>query len=160
MRIRQDTPDRLVLEDRPWFLGSILAIVILVLTFLALVLGADSLWRGLGLGLGAALFGVVFVIFVRRVIVIFDRTAGAMVIRTASLLGQTEMTRPLSDITKATVETTVNRSTSGSGRLTSTSETHRVVLQVHGQSLALTQVYSAGKGAASGAEAINRWLAQ
>lgn len=159
MRIRQDTPDRLVLEDRPWLLGSILAAVTLGLGALALTLGADSLWRGFGLGLGAALFGAGFVAFVRRVIVIFDRGAGAVVIRSVGLLGQTEATHPLTAITYARVQTAVNRSTSQTGKLASTSETHRVVLDLHGSTLPLTQVYSGGPGAAACAAAVNRWLA-
>jgi hypothetical protein len=160
MWIKANTPDRLVLEDRPWLLGSILAFVIVFMAFLALVLGADALWRGVVFGLGAALFGGAFVAFVRRVIVILDRGAGAVVIRSVGLLGQTETTLPLADIAAAAVETVVNRSTSTNGRLPSVSETHRVVLQVKGQPVPLTRVYSAGPGAANCAAAINHWLAQ
>ena len=160
MRTVTNTPSQLVLEDRPWLLGSILAIVILFFALLALATGAENLWLGLGMGLAAALFGVAFVAVARRVIVIFDRGAGAVVVRTASLLGQTEQTHRLSDITGASVETVVNRSTpTNSGRLASTSETHRVVLQVNSQAVPLTQVFSAGQSAASCAAAINHWLA-
>lgn len=159
MRIVEDTPRRLTLEDRPWLIGSILAFVILFMTFLALVLGGENLWMGVGMGLGAALFGVAFVAFVRRVIVIFDRSAGAVVIRTASLLGMTEQTIALSQIVEANVETTINRSSSNGSKLASNSETHRTVLRTRGEPVPLTQVSSAGDAAARNAEAINRWLA-
>lgn len=160
MRLVEDTPGRLVLEDRPWILGSILAVAILFFTMLALGLGQANLWLGLGMGLGAVLFGAAFVAFVRRVIVIFDRDAGAVVIRTASVLGQSQATHPLRDISGAGVETTVNRSTSTNGsRLASNSETHRCVLHLAAQTVPLTEVSSSGDGAARTAEVINRWLA-
>lgn len=158
MRITETSPARLTLEDRPWLIGSILAIAILFFLLLAMAVWADAPWLGLAFLLGAALFGVAFVAFVRRVIVIFDRAAGAMLVRTASLLGQSEATYPLSDIQRAEVETTVNRSTSSDSRQRLTSETHRTVLQVAGQAVPLTQVSSSGDGAALAAKAINDWL--
>ena len=139
MRITETSPIRLTLEDRPWLIGSILAVAIMFFLLLALAVWADAPWLGLAFVLGAALFGGAFVAFVRRVIVIFDRDAGAVVIRTASLLGQTEQTHPLAGITQASVETMVNRSApSSNSRLAANSETHRVVLQVKGQPVPLT----------------------
>jgi hypothetical protein len=159
MRIVEDSTHRLTLESRPWILGTVLAIVILFMLFLALVYGRENIWGGIGMGLGAALFGAAFVAFVRRVIVIFDQDAQAVVIRTASLLGQDEQTLALQDILGAVVETSISRSGSaGSGR-SSTSRTHRPVLQLPSGPVPLTQIYSGGKGASAAVEAINRWLA-
>ncbi|MCX7288686.1 MAG: hypothetical protein NTW20_14330 [Rhodobacterales bacterium] len=158
MRIVEETPDRLTLEDRPWVLGTVLAIVILVMALIALLTVAENIWLGLGMALGAALFGAAFVAFVRRVIVIFDRRAGAVVIRTASLTGQTEATHPLADIRGAGVDTSISRSTSqGSGR-SSVSTTHRTILHLPDGDVPLTEVYSGGDAAARMAEAVNRWL--
>jgi hypothetical protein len=159
MRIANETPDRLTLEARPWVLGSILVIVILFMTLIALLTIRENIWLGLGMALGAGLFGLCFVVFVQRVIVIFDRPAGAVVIRTASLMGQGEETHALANIREAVVDTSISHNSgsgSGSGRV---SRTHRPVLRLAaGGEVPLTQIYSGGDGAAQMAEAINRWL--
>jgi hypothetical protein len=156
MRIAETTPDRLTLEARPWVLGAILIAVILFMLLLAWGTLAEAPWLALGMALGAGLFGLAFVVFVRRVLVIFDRPAGAVVIRTATVLGTSETTLPLATIRSAGVETSVS-TTSSSGRR---SQTHRPVLRLHGGARPhpLTEVYSGGQGAAMVAQAINRWL--
>jgi hypothetical protein len=157
MRIAEETPVRLTLESRPWVLGSVLALVILLMLAIALATVAQNGWLALGMALGAGLFGICFVVFVRRVIVIFDRAAGAVVIRSASLLGQTERTLPLAEIREAAVDTSISRSTGSNGRST-VSRTHRPVLRTPGGEVPLTEVYSGGDGAGRMAESINRWL--
>ena len=112
----------------------------------------------LGFGLAALLLAVCLVLFVQRVIVIFDRAAGAMVIRTRSLMGEDEKTLPLTDILRAEVETSRGTSTSNDGNL-SVSVTHRTVLVTGAGPLPLTQSSSAGASAEVNAAAINRWLA-
>jgi hypothetical protein len=156
MRIAEDLPERLTLEARPWALGSVLVAAILLFCALSLFTVGQNLWLGLGMALGAALFGLAFVVFVRRIIVIFDRPAQAVVIRTASLLGQTEVTHPLPAIRAAGIETQISANSSTGGR----SQTHRTVLQFHGGARPepLTQIYSGGQGAQRMADAINRWL--
>lgn len=158
MRILESSPRRLILEDRPWALGIVLTLAILLPLLLALATWRESLWLAFAMGLVASLFGIAFVAFVRRVIVIFDRDAGAVVIRTASLMGQTESTHALPGISHAGVETSINRSTSSSG--VPTSRTHRTVLHVAGKVVPLTEVHSAGDGAERMAAAINTWLAK
>lgn len=160
MQILEISPRRLTLEDRPWVLGIILAVVILFLLFLALATSGQSLWLTFAMLLMAALFGAAFVAFVRRVIVILDRDAGAVVIRSKGVLGQSEATHPLADISHASVETTVSRSTSSNGRRSTTSQTHRTVLHVGDKVVPLTEVYSSGDGAELIAGAINDWLRQ
>jgi small-conductance mechanosensitive channel len=71
MQILEILPRRLTLEDRPWVLGIILAVVILFLLFLALATSGQSLWLTFAMLLMAALFGAAFVAFVRRVINLF-----------------------------------------------------------------------------------------
>ena len=160
MQIRETLPHCLTLEDRPWLLGIILAVVILFLLLLALATAGESLWLAFAMLLMAALFGAAFVAFVRRVIVILDRDAGAVVIRTKSVLGQSEATHPLAAISHASVETTVSRSTSSNGRRSTTSQTHRTVLHIGDKVVPLTEVYSSGDGAERIAGAINDWLHQ
>jgi hypothetical protein len=158
MRLAVESPDRLILESRPWLLGSVLITVITLMLLVAWATFGSEPWLALGMVLGAGLFGVAFVAFVRRVIVIFDRSAGAVVIRTASLLGKTEKTLPLANIRTVVVETSNNRSTGSNGRSGSVSRTHRPVLETYDGPVPLTEVYSGGDGAARIAETLNRWL--
>ena len=158
MRMAETTTDRLTLESRPWVLGIFLVIGIMAMLAVAAFGFTVDLWLGLGMMLGAALLGVMFVVFVRRVIVIFDRPARAVVIRTASLLGQGERTLPLDDILRAEVETSISRSTSSSGGRRSATRTHRTVLVTTAENVPLTLVFTSGNGAAQNAEAINQWL--
>lgn len=157
MQVIKDTPARLVLEERPWVLGSVLIIGILVLLALALALSGETLWLTVGFGLAAALLAVCFAVFVKRVIVIFDRDAEALVIRSRSLMGQGERTIALSDIIAAEVETSRSTSTSSNGSRTS-SITHRAVLATRSGPIPLTDIFSSGSGAEIDAAAINRWL--
>ena len=158
MRIVEDTPQRLTLEDRPWLIGTILIVVILAMLGVALALGREDLWVGLGLGLGAAIFGVAFVVFVRRTIVILDRDAAAVVIRTASLLRRTEKRIALADITGAAVESRTSRRTSSQRRSGLPNKAHRPVLQLTAVVEPLNQIYIGGNGAHETVDAINRWL--
>ncbi len=158
MNVTQDTPHCLVLESRPWLLGSVLIICILLLLALALGLYQESVWLTLGFGAASALLAVCFVAFVRREFVMFDRKSGAVVIRSRSLMGQEERTLSLTDVTGAEVETSRSSSTGNSGNRT-TSVTHRTVLKTLTGPVPLSSIYSSGSGAEVNAAAINRWLA-
>lgn len=158
MQVIQETPARLVLEQRPWVLGAVLIVFIVILLALAMVLWSATAWLTLGFGLAALLLAVCFVLFVQRVIVIFDRAAGAMVIRTRSLMGEGEKTLRLTDILRAEVETSRSTSTSNDGSR-SVSVTHRTVLVTSAGPLPLTESSSSGLSAEVNAAAINRWLA-
>jgi hypothetical protein len=159
MQVTHETPDRLVLEQRPWVLGAVLIICILALLALAMLLYATTAWLTLGFGLAALLLAVCFVVFVQRVIVIFDRAAGALVIRKRSLMGQEERTLALPDVTRAEVETSRSTSTSNDGSR-SVSVTHRTVLVTGSGPLPLTDSSSSGSSAEINAAAINRWLSR
>jgi hypothetical protein len=157
MNVKETTPERLTIESRPWLLGAVLIVVIVMLAGIALFMLSENAWVSLGLGGAAALIAVMFVIFVRRVLVIFDRAAGAVVIRTATLLGQKEQSLPLADVRHARVESF--RSTSPSGGRSSTRTTHRPVLETTKGPVPLTLISTSGNGAETVAIAINRWLA-
>lgn len=160
MRVLEISPQRLVLEDRPMVLGIILAVVIVLLAFLALVTARESGWIALALTLMAALFAGAFVLFVRKVTVIFDREVGVVVIASKSVMGQKESSRPLSDLARASVETSISRSTSSNGGRATTSRTHRTVLHFGDETVPLTLVFSGGDRADRAARAINDWLGQ
>jgi hypothetical protein len=157
MKLIEDTPARLVVEDRPWIIGTALTLSILLCLALAMGLYRESGWLTLGFGLASLLLVVLFVVFVRRVIVIFDRDARALVIRTRSLTGDSKTALALADVTGAEVETSRSTSTSNDGSR-SVSVTHRPVLTTRTGPIPLTQVYSSGSGAETIAAAVNRWL--
>lgn len=157
MQVTQETPARLVLEERPWLLGAVLILGIVILLALSMLLFNESAWLTLGFGLAALLLAVCFVVFVQRAIVIFDRAAKALVIRTRSLMGATEKTLALADVLRAEVETSRTTSTSNGGSR-SVSVTHRTVLVTVSGPLSLTSSYSSGSSAEINAAAINRWL--
>ena len=104
MKVIETTPDRLVIEDRPWFLWIILTL-----------LGTSSIIAGFGgqtagptettvvfvVGLGA--FGVLwhFAPFQRFT---FDRSSGVFTHRVIRVTGRKTWERPLSDIRRAADE--------------------------------------------------------
>lgn len=157
MQVTQETPARLVLEERPWMLGAVLILGIVILLALSMLLFNESAWLTLGFGLAALLLAFCFVVFVQRAIVIFDRAAKALVIRTRSLMGATEKTLALADVLRAEVETSRTTSTSNDGSR-SVSVTHRTVLVTVSGPLPLTSSSSSGSSAEINAAAINRWL--
>lgn len=159
MKVIEETPTRLVIESRPWLLGGILILAILLCLALGMGLWSASPWLTLGFGLAALLLAGCFVAFVQRVLVIFDRNAEGLVIRTRSLMGQGEQTLALGDVTAAEVETSRSTSTNSNGGQT-TSITHRPVLVTRTGPLPLTQVFSSGSGAEEIARTVNRWLGQ
>lgn len=157
MKVALNTAERLVLEDRPWAVGIGFAAAILLLAgfgMARLLAGAE----GAGLLLfGAVLCGAGFGAFVRRTIAIFDRGAGAMVWREASVFGTQERSVPLREIVGAEVEAGRGVRSSRRGRRT---PTFRPVLRLAGGAapLPLNRTFVAGDGAARVAETVADWL--
>lgn len=153
MKIKINTADMLVVEDRPWALG--LAIIVFILIFVGA--GLSLLFNGalmgvflLVIGGGTGVLG--FYAFVRRVQAVFFRPEGWVEMRRADALRRTTVRHDLAEISRAIVETTH----SDNGDL------HRVTLEIdHGQSAGrhpLTQAYSNFGKHHAVARAINDWL--
>jgi hypothetical protein len=156
VRIAENTGDRLVVEDRPWAIGIGFAAAILLLAGFGLArLFAGAEGAGVLL-FGALLCGVGFGAFVRRTIAIFDRPAGAVVWREASVFGTQERTVPLHEIEAVEVE--AGRGVRSSRRRRT--PTFRPVLRLAGGTapLPLNRAFVAGDGAARVAEAVTGWL--
>lgn len=154
MKITSDTPDLLVIDDRPLFIGIALGVFILIFVGIGLAMLLDGLWAGLifiivggGLGLGA------FWAFVRRVQVVFHRPEAWVEFRRRNLFGGSRVRHRLDEIDRAEIEET----TSSEGNVLA-----RVVLVIErGQSVGrhpITLAYSSGSAHLHIAEAINRWL--
>lgn len=153
MKVASDTHARLTLEDTPWGVGLVISLAILV----ALAWGLSRLWAGDSAGavmavLVLALCAAAFAAFVRRVIVIFDRGAGRVVVRVASVFGTKEEGAALADVLRAELDTRP-------ARRSRDRDTHRATLRLRaGGVLALSQVFISGTSADTVVGQINGWL--
>ncbi|HSF64001.1 MAG TPA: hypothetical protein VLA78_06420 [Paracoccaceae bacterium] len=158
MKTREDSAARLMLEDRPVVMGAVMAAMVLLFAGGGVVmLGQDT---GLGLALlgGAAFWGLILAVFVRRTLLILDAPSGLVVLRVASVTGQTERTWPLAALRGAEVES-MRSTTSGK----KASMTYRCVLTFDdppGARVPVTEAYSGGQGAAQAAGSVNGWLSR
>jgi hypothetical protein len=154
MKVTTNTPDLLIVDDRPLFIGIMLILFILLfvgvglgLVFAGEPLGLVFALMGGGLGAGA------FIVFVRRVQVVFHRPEGYVEIRRKNAFRARKVRHALAEIDRAEVE---------SSRTSEGATTYRTVLVIEaGQSVGrhpLTFAYSSGSGHRRVAEAINAWL--
>ncbi|AZL59643.1 hypothetical protein EI545_12860 [Tabrizicola piscis] len=151
MRVKSETPDMLVIEDRPILVAILLSAFILIDATVVLALASQGNWAGVAmLGLALPLLVGALVLFVRRTLIFLHRPQGQVTIRVASLIGQTETSLPLANVTGAEVQK--SRSSKGGS-------TYRPALRLAGGGAReLVSVYSSGSGADRVAAAINRWL--
>ncbi|MCB1331195.1 MAG: hypothetical protein KDK28_17865 [Maritimibacter sp.] len=154
MKIVTDTPDLLIVEDRPVLLalGLIGFILAFVAAGLAMVLAGE--WWGLLFAIfGGGMGFIAFWAFVRRVQVVFHRPEGYVELRRRNLFGGTRVRHALAEIDRAVIEESQG---SDSGT------TYRVALVIPaGQSAGrhpVTLAYSSGRAQHRAAEAINAWL--
>lgn len=154
MKILSDTPDLLIVEDRPVLLA--LALIGFILAFVAAGLGIvlAGEWWGLLLALGGGGMGLVaFWAFVRRVQVVFHRPEAYVELRRRNLFGGSRVRHALAEIDRAEIEES-HSSDSGT--------TYRIVLVIpSGQSAGrhpVTLAFSSGRGHHRAAKAINAWL--
>ncbi|UWQ91053.1 hypothetical protein K3727_20295 [Rhodobacteraceae bacterium M382] len=157
MKVTRNTPDQLILSDTPWLIGIMLVFFILAFVGPGLAIVSTGVWAGLifvvfGGGMGVAAFCV----FVRRVQVIFDRSADKIILRRQSVFGYTAVEHRLSDLSHAVTETTTSRR---DGR---TRTLHRPVLVLDdGMSAGhhpIVASYTSGAGAQRLTDAVNAWL--
>ncbi|QDI77293.1 MULTISPECIES: hypothetical protein [Leisingera] len=151
MKATHNTPERLILDDTPWFIG--IAPARLILAFAGAGLdaastGGETLWFGPGFA--------AFCLFVRRVQVILDRPGGSIVIRRQSVFGSSQVEHFLADLSRAEVESATSRSEGRTRTLFSP------VLVLDGGLSAdrhpVVEAYTNGGGPHRLAEAINAWL--
>ncbi len=154
MRVTTNTPDLLVVENRPIFLALGLMLFILVFVAIGLGLMLAGEWWGLLFALvGGGIGFVAFWGFVRRVQVVFHRPDAYVEMRRRNIFRGSRVRHALAEIDRAEIE---ESHSSDSG------PTYRVVLVIErGQSTGrhpVTLAYSSGSGHHRAAEAINAWL--
>ena len=149
--------DRLILRSRPWLLGIGLICVMLVffgITVDQSLKSAPDAWKPLMI---FGIFAEVFSLFVRQVVVVFDRPAGTVVIHTRTVFGSTAATHSLTGLTAAKIEADTSDSSDSIGG--TSKPTHRPVLRYSdGKSVPITTIFSGGDGAETTAKAVNAWL--
>ena len=152
MKVQSTTTDQLELVWRPWLLSIGLAALTLILALITVVWLSDADYSAAAkTGFGLALSTAGFAAFLRREVVIFNRAANAVVLRSASLFGTRETTRSLTGLIRAEPRTNMF----GSTRRT----TWRPVLIFDSApTLPLTAVFIGGTSARTCVDAINRWL--
>lgn len=158
MIVTENTRQRLVIEFRPWLMGAVLIALILVMVLLGMRLWATETKASLAvLGVAIAMCGC-FAIFIRRIRVTFDAAADSVMIRTATLIGESERMLRLSEVQHAFVETSIDRSRSSHGERARRRNTHRPVLRTATEKMPLTSIYAGGRGAFVAVDAVNGWL--
>lgn len=154
MKVTTDTPDLLIVEDRPVVLALALSLFILIFAGIGFSVTMSGNWWGIFLALvGGGLGFAAFWAFVRRVQVVFHRPEAYVEIRRRNIFGGAQVRHALAEVSRAEVEESPS---SDSG------PTYRVVLEIdRGQSAGrhpVTLAYSSGSGHHRAAEAINGWL--
>ncbi len=154
MKITTDTPDLLIVEDRPILLG--LGLIVFIMIFVGVGIGLMLAGEGWGIVfalLGGGLGLLAFWAFVRRVQVVFHRPDDWVEFRRKNLFGGARVRHKLSDIGRAEIET----SHGSEGGVT-----YRVVLVFdRGQSVGrhpVTLAYSSGSSHHLVEAKINDWL--
>ena len=103
------------------------------------------------------IFAVVFAVFVRQVVVVFDRLRGPWRSSPARVFGSSEATHSLKELTTAKTEADTSDSSDSIGG--TSKPTYRPVLRYSdGKSVPITTIFSGGDGAETTAKAVNAWL--
>ena len=156
VKIVTDTPDRLVLEYRPWMLSLGLAGLCVFMMWVALDAwnSGDKGTAGLVLVIIAGLLGPALWFATERVQVVFDRREGHCILRRKRLTGCHTESHPLARITRAMVQTHKGGQDDP--------DSHRVALVIGPDSLenrhGLTRSYRSGNGADETVSRVNAWL--
>ncbi len=156
MKITQNTPALLVVDDRPWFIGLLL--IGFAAVFGALGLGAviSGYFGGLLMMLIAGLAGVAFTFLVERTQLVMDSTAGKLEIRKKSMRRKKVDKRDLKDLRHTTVESQTSHR-NGNPKTTS-----RIVLVFSDDDpdsgTPLTAALTSGGAAERISPVINAWL--
>ncbi|MEP2717560.1 hypothetical protein [Pseudophaeobacter sp.] len=164
MRIIRDTPEQMIIANKPWLIGIMLTLFILVFIGAGILVATGEegdvwfgiLFGGLGGGIGIAAFCA----FVRRVQIIFDRPSGTITIRRQSVFGYNSEDHPLEHLSHVEIEQTTTRQNGHNSTL------YRPTLVLEAAASApngetripIVAAYTNGVGPNRIAKAVNSWL--
>lgn len=150
MKTLMNTPEMLILDHKPWVLS--LGMLAGLLIFMGVGIGAmtqgEWLFGLMFAGIGGLTWGGCFLVFAKRVQLIFDTQAGQIVKRKRSFFGYAQDVYPLDAFRGVKIEE--SRSDG--------STTYRPVLMFDGQpDLPVVSYYTNGRQPHRTAQAINGW---
>jgi Na+-transporting methylmalonyl-CoA/oxaloacetate decarboxylase gamma subunit len=152
MKVTANTPDMLIVEDRPIFIAIMLTVLTLVFVGAGVgLLLAGELWGLMFAGLGGGIGFLFLFLFVRRVQVIFHLPERYVEIRRKNLFRARKVRHRLDEVSRAILETSRTDGTT----------TYRVTLVIEGESAGrhpITLAYSNVGRHRECAAAINDWL--
>ncbi|MCK0150385.1 hypothetical protein MWU54_10150 [Marivita sp. S6314] len=154
MKVTRDTDTQLILANTPWLLSLGLVLFMLVFVGAGVLRMSDTLLGGMVMLIAGSIGGAVFLLaFVRRTQLILDRHSGLVTLRRRSLLGYSEKTFDLDDLSHAVTQDSRSKNNSG---------TRRAALMFHKGpdkgTHPITIVYTNTKGPVRAVDAINRWM--
>lgn len=105
MKVTRSTNTQLIVEDRPLLVTLALGFFFMTTaTVMIAVFATGEILLGFFLMAFTAFIGIFIAVFVRRVQVIFDRTAGTITFRSRSLWGYREVVHDLANLSHAKTE--------------------------------------------------------
>ena len=148
MKVTRNTPAQLIVEDRPIFVTLLMAgFLIGTLSSAVFSLFAGAFFPALFFAIFAGGLALAMRLAVRRVQVIFDRTASTITERSRGFEGYREVVHPLGDLSHAIKE--------GYDSARCVLVFHKGMSQGHHP---ITQYSSGGRGPKRVTDAINDWL--
>lgn len=164
MRITLETDDRLIAEEKPWFIAVMLSFGLLLFVGLGLLIMSVTLLGALVMaGIGGSLCLAALCIFVERLQIILDATDGIVTLRSRTLLRHREDILALDDLLRATGESTLSGGDASA-------DPARLRLQVFRPSFVLrdgaggtvlrpiTEIYDSSPASGKLVRVINAWL--
>ncbi len=145
------TPEQLILRARPVRLGLGLSAAMLI--FAAIWLSkAFGDQKDLGvLGLLFGLFALMFAVFVRQEVAIFDRASQTLTLRSASVFGVRSRSHTLEGVQRAVSE--IDTDSEGRKRMA-----RPVLKYATGKAVPLSSIFRAGSSSEASVKAVNAWL--
>lgn len=152
MRVKLNTPDRLIAGEVPWMMGILLFGFTMTFVSIGIALVFAGEWTGLIFGVvGGGMGFLAICVFVERLQLILDRPSGVALLRRRTILKHSETRLALAEVEKAIVETT--RSRSNKRRIL-----NRPTLVLTTGTRPITEVYSNARRTPELVRDINTWL--
>lgn len=157
MKISKNTPDLMVIDDRPWLLGLLLIGFIAIFASIGATMLYDGLLGGIIMFLIAGVIFAGFYFLVERTQLVLDASAGKLEIRKKSMRRMKRDKYALKNLRRTTVST--RTSSNSSGGSTKTSRLVLVFIDGNGETgTPLTAAYTSGGAAERISPVVNAWL--
>lgn len=164
MKVTSQSPDLLIAEEMPWFIAVMLSLALLLFVGVGLLVSSQTLLGAFVMaGIGGGLCFAAICIFVERLQIILDARAGTATLRSRTILRHREEVLPLSDVLRATGESTLSGGDTSSDPARVRRRMYRPTLVLSdgagGEVLRpITEIYDSSPASGTVVRAINDWL--